>query len=132
MNRLSRISGRAVLYLLLALFALYYIAPLYVMLSTSFKSLDELRSGNLLSLPAAFDPASTAALTLPTSPVAKTVIKPPPMGIGCGCLGGRASCAGAVPVKTAPRIRANVSIPIIAAHRRKRSMVVVPRRKSLG
>jgi glucose/mannose transport system permease protein len=43
--------GRVVLYALLALFLLYYIAPLYVMLSTSFKSLDEIRSGNLLSLP---------------------------------------------------------------------------------
>ena len=43
--------GRAVLYLLLVLFAVYYIAPLYVMLSTSFKSLDEIRSGNLLALP---------------------------------------------------------------------------------
>lgn len=43
--------GRGVLYLLLILFAVYYIAPLYVMLSTSFKSLDEIRSGNLLALP---------------------------------------------------------------------------------
>ncbi|HCE08441.1 MAG TPA: sugar ABC transporter permease, partial [Oxalobacteraceae bacterium] len=39
------------MYLLLVLFALYYIAPLYVMLSTSFKSLDEIRHGNLLALP---------------------------------------------------------------------------------
>ena len=43
--------GRLVIHALLLLFALYYIAPLYVMLSTSFKSLDELRSGNLLSWP---------------------------------------------------------------------------------
>ena len=43
--------ARLVLYALLALFMLYYIAPLYVMLSTSFKTLDEIRSGNLLSLP---------------------------------------------------------------------------------
>ena len=43
--------GRVVLYLLLILFALYYIIPLYVTLSTSFKSLDEIRSGNLLALP---------------------------------------------------------------------------------
>ncbi|HAT31505.1 MAG TPA: sugar ABC transporter permease [Janthinobacterium sp.] len=43
--------GRGMLYLLLVLFAVYYIAPLYVMLSTSFKSLDEIRSGNLLALP---------------------------------------------------------------------------------
>ena len=43
--------GRVVVYLLLILFAVYYIVPLYVTLSTSFKSLDEIRSGNLLALP---------------------------------------------------------------------------------
>lgn len=43
--------GRAFIYLLLGLVALYYLAPLYVMLSTSVKTLDEIRSGNLLSLP---------------------------------------------------------------------------------
>ncbi len=48
-NRIT--LGRVVLYLLLILFAIYYIVPLYVTLSTSFKSLDEIRSGNLLSLP---------------------------------------------------------------------------------
>ncbi|MFC4161185.1 carbohydrate ABC transporter permease [Chitinimonas lacunae] len=32
--------------------ALWYLAPLYVMLTTSFKSLDEIRAGNLLALPA--------------------------------------------------------------------------------
>ncbi|WP_374347987.1 carbohydrate ABC transporter permease [Chitinimonas sp.] len=31
--------------------AIWYLAPLYVMLTTSFKSLDEIRTGNLLSLP---------------------------------------------------------------------------------
>jgi glucose/mannose transport system permease protein len=45
--------GRVTLYLLLALCALYYLMPLYVMLSTSFKSLDEIRTGNLLDLPLA-------------------------------------------------------------------------------
>ena len=48
-NRLT--LGRVVVYLLLILFAVYYIVPLYVTLSTSFKSLDEIRSGNLLALP---------------------------------------------------------------------------------
>jgi glucose/mannose transport system permease protein len=43
--------GRVLVYLLLALCALYYLMPLYVMLATSFKSLDEIRDGNLLSLP---------------------------------------------------------------------------------
>ncbi|WP_394779815.1 carbohydrate ABC transporter permease [Undibacterium sp.] len=50
--------GRVILYALLILFALYYIAPLYVMLSTSFKTLDEIRSGNLLSLPGSLNTAS--------------------------------------------------------------------------
>ena len=43
--------GRLVVYALLALFMLYYLAPLYVMLSTSFKGLDEIRSGSLLAMP---------------------------------------------------------------------------------
>ena len=50
-NKLSLSPGRVVLYLLLVLFALYYIIPLYVTLATSFKSIDEIRSGNLLALP---------------------------------------------------------------------------------
>lgn len=45
--------GRAAVYLLLVVVALYYLMPLYVMLSTSFKTLDEIRTGNLLDLPAA-------------------------------------------------------------------------------
>jgi glucose/mannose transport system permease protein len=43
--------GRVIIYALLLLIGLWYLAPLYVMLTTSFKSLDEIRSGNLLSLP---------------------------------------------------------------------------------
>ncbi|MEM4986331.1 carbohydrate ABC transporter permease [Collimonas sp. H4R21] len=51
-NENSKLSvGRIVIYALLVLCALYYLAPLYVMLSTSVKTLDEIRSGNLLSLP---------------------------------------------------------------------------------
>ncbi|SDX34543.1 carbohydrate ABC transporter membrane protein 2, CUT1 family (TC 3.A.1.1.-) [Collimonas sp. OK242] len=51
-NENSKLSvGRVVIYGLLILCALYYLAPLYVMLSTSVKTLDEIRSGNLLSLP---------------------------------------------------------------------------------
>ena len=53
MNR-SLTPGRIVLYSLLLLFLLYYIAPLYVMLATSFKSLDDIRGGNLLALPQSF------------------------------------------------------------------------------
>ena len=47
-------SGRLVrwlIYAFLGLVCLYYLAPLYVMVITSLKSLDEIRSGNLLSLP---------------------------------------------------------------------------------
>jgi glucose/mannose transport system permease protein len=45
-------AGRLVVYALLIAFALYYLMPLFVMLITSLKSLDEIRSGNLLALPA--------------------------------------------------------------------------------
>ena len=44
-------KGKHFVYALLGLCALYYLMPLYVMLSTSFKSLDEIRAGNLLDLP---------------------------------------------------------------------------------
>ncbi len=42
---------RAGLYAMLILFALYYLMPLFVMLVTSLKSLDEIRTGSLLGLP---------------------------------------------------------------------------------
>ncbi len=43
--------SRAVIYAALILFALYFLFPIYVMLSTSFKDLDQLRTGNLLTPP---------------------------------------------------------------------------------
>ncbi|NHZ97382.1 carbohydrate ABC transporter permease [Massilia sp. CCM 8734] len=43
--------GRIFIYVLLALVALYYLAPLYVMLTTSFKSLEQIRTGTILDLP---------------------------------------------------------------------------------
>jgi glucose/mannose transport system permease protein len=43
--------GRLVLYALLGLFAVFYLLPLFVMIVTSFKSLDEIRLGNMLALP---------------------------------------------------------------------------------
>jgi len=43
--------GRILIYALLAVFALYYLMPLFVMLTTSLKTLDDIRGGNLLSLP---------------------------------------------------------------------------------
>jgi glucose/mannose transport system permease protein len=45
--------GRAAVYALLALVCLYYLMPLFVMVVTSLKSLDEIRSGNLLAWPSA-------------------------------------------------------------------------------
>lgn len=52
-NKLS--IGRLLVYAALALVAVYYLLPLYVMLTTSFKTLDDIRQGNLLSLPHAWD-----------------------------------------------------------------------------
>jgi glucose/mannose transport system permease protein len=43
--------SRALIYITLLLAAVLFMAPLYVMLVTSFKDADEIRSGNLLSLP---------------------------------------------------------------------------------
>ena len=47
----SQILGRVVIYALLVLLALYYLMPLFVMLSTSVKTLDDIRGGNLIALP---------------------------------------------------------------------------------
>ena len=51
---MSRINlHRLVLWGILLLFALWFLAPLYVMVVTSLKDADQVRSGNLLSLPTA-------------------------------------------------------------------------------
>jgi len=42
---------KALFITILVLFALVYLAPLYVMLTTSFKGIEEIRSGNILALP---------------------------------------------------------------------------------
>ncbi|MBF0278419.1 MAG: carbohydrate ABC transporter permease [SAR324 cluster bacterium] len=42
---------RFLLFFILGLFALYYIAPMYVMIVTSLKSMEEIRQGNLMTLP---------------------------------------------------------------------------------
>ena len=44
---------RVLLWVILILFALFYLAPLYVMVATSLKSVEEIRTGNLLALPLA-------------------------------------------------------------------------------
>lgn len=45
---------RALLYSVLILFAIYYLLPLYVMLVNSVKPLEEIRQGDMLSLPTLF------------------------------------------------------------------------------
>ena len=45
---------RAGLYAVLILFAVYYLLPLFVMLVNSVKTLDEIRGGNMMSLPEVF------------------------------------------------------------------------------
>ncbi len=50
-SRTAKIVLRWTLYILLGLFALFYLMPLFVMITTSFKSLDEIRTGDLMSLP---------------------------------------------------------------------------------
>ena len=54
MNRqiLTNINiGRVMIYLIFLFFALIYLAPLYVMFTTSLKDIEEIRSGNLMALP---------------------------------------------------------------------------------
>lgn len=46
-----RILNRIVIYGLLLIFALVYLIPLFVMLVTSFKEMDEIQNGNMLALP---------------------------------------------------------------------------------
>ena len=46
---------KALFIALLLMFALVYLAPLYVMLTTSFKGIEEIRNGNLLALPEALN-----------------------------------------------------------------------------
>lgn len=47
----SQRFGRIVLYGILSLFAIYYLLPWIVMVLTSVKTLDDIRNGNLISLP---------------------------------------------------------------------------------
>lgn len=59
---IGKLVLRWLLYVLLGAFALFYLAPLFVMVTTSLKSLEEIRTGDLLSLPreVTFDAWSTA------------------------------------------------------------------------
>jgi glucose/mannose transport system permease protein len=49
-GRYARV-GRVFLYLILAAFVVYYLLPMFVMISTSLKSAAEIRTGSLISLP---------------------------------------------------------------------------------
>ncbi len=44
-------TARAAIYLILVLFCLYYLLPLYVMLANSFKPLSEIQAGGMMALP---------------------------------------------------------------------------------
>lgn len=50
-SRTGKVALRWLLYAILGLFALYYLMPLFVMVTTSLKSLEEIRTGDLISLP---------------------------------------------------------------------------------
>ena len=52
---LAKHVSRALLYAVLLVAALFFLAPLYVMLSTSLKDAEQIRSGNLLSFPASLN-----------------------------------------------------------------------------
>jgi glucose/mannose transport system permease protein len=47
----TRALNRIVIYGLLAIFALFYLMPLFVMLVTSFKTMNEIQNGTMLALP---------------------------------------------------------------------------------
>jgi glucose/mannose transport system permease protein len=47
----ASVVGRVIVYALLILVCIYYLLPLFVMVTTSLKSLDEIRTGSLIALP---------------------------------------------------------------------------------
>ena len=48
---IQKLILRSLLFLLLGIFAVYYLMPLFVMVTTSLKSLEEIRTGSLIDLP---------------------------------------------------------------------------------
>ena len=50
-NKFNKIILRIFLYLILTIFVIYYLLPLFVMITTSLKSLEEIRTGSLIALP---------------------------------------------------------------------------------
>ncbi len=61
-SKLGKLVLRWLLYALIGLFVLYYLMPLFVMVTTSLKSLEEIRTGSLIALPreVTFDAWKTA------------------------------------------------------------------------
>ena len=61
-SNVGKIALRWLLYVLLLIFAVYYLLPLFVMITTSLKSLEEIRTGSLVALPreVTFDAWKTA------------------------------------------------------------------------
>ena len=57
----NSVITRTLLYLVLIVFAIYYLLPLYVMLVNSFKPLAEIRGGDMLALPDAWTMAPWAS-----------------------------------------------------------------------
>lgn len=56
----AKLISRWLVYAVLLLAALFFLAPLYVMLATSFKDAEQIRSGSLLSLPTSLNWSSWA------------------------------------------------------------------------
>lgn len=58
----TNVPARVAIYIVLILFAVYYLLPFYVMVVNSLKPLDEIRGGNMLALPQqlTFEPWFTA------------------------------------------------------------------------
>ena len=50
-SQFNKIILRIFLYLILTVFVIYYLLPLFVMITTSLKSLEEIRTGSLIALP---------------------------------------------------------------------------------
>ena len=61
-RRYGKTALRWLLYFILGVFALYYLMPLFVMMTTSLKSLEEIRTGSLVAFPrqVIFEPWRTA------------------------------------------------------------------------
>ena len=60
------VALRWLLYLFLGLFVVYYLMPLFVMVTTSLKSLEEIRTGSLVALPRASSVSASERTSQPS------------------------------------------------------------------